>query len=149
MRIRHFLLHSSSCFIWKMDFFRPTHPLNLENSRFFLIEPFPYQIYTFWKGIKYLSMKKNIRTWSCINKSRYYHNKYYECFQINIFLQLSKYHMSRIYKKNITFSTMKNFHHWSLLNIIILKNFFVFSKERKGYQIILQAQNRTEIIDHM
>ena len=24
-----------------MDFFRPTHPLNLENSRFFFFEPFP------------------------------------------------------------------------------------------------------------
>ena len=29
--------------IWKMDFFRPTHPLNLENSRifFFIFDPFP------------------------------------------------------------------------------------------------------------
>ena len=27
-----------------MDFFRPTHPLNLENSRFFFFfEPFPYK----------------------------------------------------------------------------------------------------------
>jgi len=34
------LMHFESTFlffqIWKMDFFRPTHPLNLENSRFFL-----------------------------------------------------------------------------------------------------------------
>ena len=30
-------------FFWKMGFFRPTHPLNLENSRFFFFffEPFP------------------------------------------------------------------------------------------------------------
>ena len=27
--------------IWKMDFFRPTHPQNLENYRFFFLEPFP------------------------------------------------------------------------------------------------------------
>jgi len=39
------LMHFESTFlffqIWKMDFFRPTHPLNLENSRFFFFEPFP------------------------------------------------------------------------------------------------------------
>ena len=57
-------------------------------------------------------------------------------------------HVSNLQKKY-------NFqHHEKLPSLIIVKHhhpkiFFVFSKERKGYQIIWQAQNRTEIIDHM
>ena len=57
-----------------MDFFRPTHPLNLENSRFFFFffEPFPYLFIMFSpkeKIIPFISLfrsqKKQNKTVTC------------------------------------------------------------------------------------
>ena len=39
-----FIFRAYFFFIWKMDFSKPTHPLNLENSKFFFNWTLPYDI---------------------------------------------------------------------------------------------------------